>query len=660
MFATVSHTGFINRILPRMLIVIVIGMGSLPCDSLNVAIADEKPSVVTRLVLQSQLKERCLQILRDGMRSDEFWPSIHAAEGLTLAGYGQEVLDYLKPKLKIETDDQKRCGIARELVRAGDKAPVAIMLDILAKDDPYGHSHAAESLYKVAELGDGSVMRKAFARRNNPIHRIMAAAALGRCGNPHAMQHLRRMAADHDQTHFRIASWVLGRIGDKTDIPQMRKNVARAEDVLARCYAEHALAALGDEQGQQALLRNLENDDPAIRTYAATFAGDARMTSASSRLKALLDDKTDDVRFRAAQSLLVFSRPALRDRNEDRSLDVFQAEKQHPRYTEGSIIELRDGSLLFAVTEFIDNASDFAKAQLVARVSQDGGRTWGPKRVLQKNIGGLNVMSVTLRRLGNPVRKKTPIGLFYLVKNSFKDLRVYLRISHDEAKTFGKPILVTKEKGYHVMNNDRVTLLSSGRLLVPVASTPDVKKVNHFVSFCYLSDDGGNTWRAGRGHVDLPKRGAMEPEVVELKSGRLLMIMRTQLGQIATAYSKDGGDTWTKGEPLTVKAPEAPTTIRRIPSTGDLLLIWNNTFTEGAGHGGKRTPLTAAVSSDEGKTWKNIRNLETRTDQTYAYTSIAFVKDRVLLSYWVQDVGTRFYSTRYRSLPVKWFYQQVK
>ena len=122
---------------------------------------------------------------------------------------------------------------------------------------------------------------------------------------------------------------------------------------------------------------------------------------------------------------------------------MFPPTKQNPRNTEGSVIELRDGSLLLAVTEFIDNASDFAQARIVGRVSKDGGRTWGAKRVLQKNAGGLNVMSVTLRRLSNPVRDNTPIGFFYLMKNSFDDLRVYLRISHDEAKTFGEPILVS-------------------------------------------------------------------------------------------------------------------------------------------------------------------------------------------------------------------------
>jgi sialidase-1 len=653
---------FMEKII--LFLLLVVGMGSIFFRSTGRVNAEEnaspKVSQVAQLVLHPKVKQHCLQVLRDGMRSDEFWPSIHAAEGLTLAGYGGEVRRFLQPKLKTETDDQKRCGLARELVRAGDKAPVAIMLDILAKDDPYGHSHAAESLYKVAEIGDGRMMRKAFARRNNPIHQIMAAAALGRCGNPAAMQFLRKMAADEDENNFRIASWVLGRIGDQSDIPQLRKNSKRAKDDLVGCFADHALAALGDVQGRAALSRNLESHDAAIRTSAATFAGDVRMTSVSAKLSALLNDEAADVRIRASGSLLVLSQPVPPDRKENFSVDVFRPTKQNPRNTEGSVIELRDGSLLLAVTEFIDNASDFAQAQIVGRASTDGGHTWGPKRVLQKNIGGLNVMSVTLRRLSNPVRENTPIGFFYLMKNSFNDLRVYLRISHNEARTFGEPILVTKEKGYHVMNNDRVTLLSSGRLLVPVASTPDVKKVNHFVSICYLSDDVGKTWQVEKGSVDLSKRGAMEPEVVELNDGRLLMIIRTQLGQIATAYSKDEGETWLNGEPLSVNAPEAPTTIRRIPSTGDLLLIWNNTFTKATVNGGKRTPLTAAVSSDEGKTWKRIRNLEQRTDQTYAYTSVAFVNHRVLLSYWVQNDGERFYSTRFRSLPIQWFYEQSR
>lgn len=148
----------------------------------------------------------------------------------------------------------------------------------------------------------------------------------------------------------------------------------------------------------------------------------------------------------------------------------------------------------------------------------------------------------------------------------------------------------------------------------------------------------------------------MEPEVLELTGGKLLMHIRTQLGHIAVSESPDGGETWNEARSWDVRGPESPATLRRIPSTGDLLLIWNDTFTPGVGHGGKRTPLTAAVSTDEGKTWKHKRNLETDGEQTYAYTSVLFHEGRALLSYYVRDEKSGRISSRFRSLPIGWFY----
>lgn len=153
-------------------------------------------------------------------------------------------------------------------------------------------------------------------------------------------------------------------------------------------------------------------------------------------------------------------------------------------------------------------------------------------------------------------------------------------------------------------------------------------------------------------------RGAMEPEVVELETGKLLMIIRTQLGIIATSTSDDGGEHWSAPGKLSVQSPESPSTIRTIPSTGDLLLVWNNVFDKSKGHGGDRTPLTAAISRDGGTTWENIRNLENDLDHSYAYTSMLFHKDRLLLSYYVGDRRTGKYSSRFRSLPVSWLYEK--
>ncbi len=244
------------------------------------------------------------------------------------------------------------------------------------------------------------------------------------------------------------------------------------------------------------------------------------------------------------------------------------------------------------------------------------------------------------------------------MKNGYDDLQVHLRISEDEGGRFGDSIRVTAEPGYHVLNNDRVTRLSTGRLIVPVATTADVRNESRFKSVCYLSDDGGHRWRKGQGEVAYPKRGAMEPEVLELNDGRLLMQFRNQLGHIAVSESSDGGETWSEPRSWGVRAPEAPATLRRIPSTGDLLLIWNDTFREGEGHGGKRTPLTAAISTDEGHTWTFRRDLETDKQKTYAYTSLVFDRGRALMTYYVRDEKSGRISSRFRSVPIAWFYEQ--
>lgn len=611
---------------------------------------DSKPAVDSKpIALDRATHERCVTILRGGMRGDDFWPSIHAAEGLTLGGYGAEVLEFLKDRLPLETDDQRRCGIAREMVRAGDRAKAQVMLDILASDDPHGHVHAAESLYKVVEIGDGKALRRAFSSTDKMPLKLMAAGALGRCGNPAAMSFLRESLEHDDLDVLRIAAWILGRIGDKTDIPQIRAQLPRCSDPLLKSYVNNSLAALGDAAGLAALTKNLHDDNFDVRTYAATFAGDAWATGVRDSLIQLLDDDHADTSYRAAQSLLVLSGSPPQPAQADVSNLVYEASAEHPRYTEGSIIALNDGSLLFAVTEFIGGGSDFAKAHIVAKQSFDGGRTWGDSRVLQENTGGMNVMSVTLRRMPSG-----EIAMYYLQKESHTELNAYVKFSSDEAASFGAPILITGQPGYHVVNNDRVTQLSSGRLLVPAASTPDVQKVNHFTSHCFISDDGGKSWRAGAGQVDAEKRGAMEPEVIELTDGRVMMLVRTQLGYPGKAYSEDGGETWGPLASLGVQGPEAPTTLRRIPATGDLVLIWNNTFTEGAGHGGKRTPLTAALSTDEGQTWSVVNNLEDDAARTFSYTSLTFARDRAVMSYW-DNVGSR-YSCRFRSLPVDWFY----
>jgi Neuraminidase (sialidase) len=191
------------------------------------------------------------------------------------------------------------------------------------------------------------------------------------------------------------------------------------------------------------------------------------------------------------------------------------------------------------------------------------------------------------------------------------------------------------------MNNDRAVQLEGGRLVLPVAlhNTPKQDKFDrHGKIMCYLSDDGGKTWRRSKDvrQAKSPEGkevALQEPGVVELKEGRLMMYCRTDAGSQYVAYSRDGGETWSEFGPSNIVSPLSPATIRRIPKTGDLLLAWNNHDQVGEQYRGKRTPFHVAISKDEGKTWQNVKTLADDPDGWYCYTAIEFVGDSVLLGH---------------------------
>jgi sialidase-1 len=324
--------------------------------------------------------------------------------------------------------------------------------------------------------------------------------------------------------------------------------------------------------------------------------------------------------------------------------------KENPRNTEADIVELKDGRLLLVYTRFRGGTGDAATADLYGMHSSDGGRSWGKPFIVKENDAQQNVMSVSLVRL-----RRGDLLLGYLRKNSDRDCRLVVRTSSDEGQSWGPEVMVTEPVSYYVVNNDRVVQLSSGRLLVPAADHGDISKRPNSPAVCYYSDDAGLSWRRGPGEVRLGGIGCQEPGVVELKDGRVYMIIRNSLGTIHRALSSDGGLTWSEPESTGLVSPVAPATIARIPTTGDLLMIWNNSAT-------RRVPLTAAVSSDEGRTWSHVRDLEP-AGENFAYTSVTWVRDpaapgpshwTAVLSHWTLLPGG--YGLKVKAVPVAWLY----
>ena len=332
----------------------------------------------------------------------------------------------------------------------------------------------------------------------------------------------------------------------------------------------------------------------------------------------------------------------------------------NPRNSEGDFVTLKDGSILFVYSHFTgQSGGDFGNAYLAGRFSKDNGKTWTSEDVsIVKQEGDMNVMSVSLLRL-----KNGKIALFYVVKNSVKDCIPYMRISSDEAKSWSKPIkCITDRPGYFVLNNGRVIQLKSGRIVMPVAlhniTDEDLGKSrgweNGFI-YCYFSDDNGLTWKCSKEIKKPDNVITQEPGVVELKNGSVMLFMRTYSGVQYISYSEDKGDTWSLSVPSTIKSPCSPASIKRIPSTGDLLLVWNNN-----GETQKRTPYNLAVSRDEGKSWDFVKTIEDDPDGWYCYTAVYFVDKSVLLSYCAgsQSKKTHLSVSNIRKISLNWIYKK--
>jgi sialidase-1 len=332
----------------------------------------------------------------------------------------------------------------------------------------------------------------------------------------------------------------------------------------------------------------------------------------------------------------------------------------NPRNSEGDFITLKDGRILFIYSHYTGSSTDdHAPAYLAGRYSKDGGKTWTTEdQLIVEREGDMNVMSVSLLRL-----KNGKIALFYLKKNSETDCIPQMRISSDEAKTWSAPSpCITDKKGYFVLNNNRVIQLRNGRLLMAVAlhRSLDGKWQSKATLYSYFSDDNGTTWKSGEAVPNNTNIVTQEPGVVELKDGRIMMFIRTDSGFQQLSYSKDQGATWSHIEPSNIHSPVSPASIARIPGTGDLLLVWNNNPVKEEGwHGGKRTPLTVAVSKDEGKTWQHVKNIESDPDGWYCYIAIHFTKNEVLLGYCAgsQAAKTHLSVTNITRLNQKWLYQ---
>ncbi len=178
-------------------------------------------------------------------------------------------------------------------------------------------------------------------------------------------------------------------------------------------------------------------------------------------------------------------------------------------------------------------------------------------------------------------------------------------------------------EGSYIMLKPPVFIREGKRILVGAHSTA------LFGCGVFYSDDDGLSWKRSQ-FVQAPphhpegvhkgyrwNHGAVEPTVIELQDGRIWMLARTAQDQHYESFSGDGGDTWSELEPSRFYGTITMPTMNRL-NDWRLLFIWNNTtpLPEKEGIDGvwedvftNRDVLHAAISEDDGKTWKGFREL---------------------------------------------------
>jgi len=347
-----------------------------------------------------------------------------------------------------------------------------------------------------------------------------------------------------------------------------------------------------------------------------------------------------------------------------RHITIEPATTDVPRSDTASIAQLSDGRQMVVYHKYEKGKNagdDHGFCRIWSKISADGGFTWKePRMLIDVAEGDMNVQAPGLLRTKSG---RLLMNCLRAHKSGSSSTMCFFS-SSDDGKTFTEQQSLWKVSKGQLLQGGASSLmeLQSGRLLLPFHGGTGNQWKQKNSAWCLHSDDGGKTWEKSNA-INLLKRGAMEASVAELDGDKLVMSLRTQLGGPYIAMSSNGGVTWSKAVFSGLEGGESCTCLRRLPGTSKLVLFWNNSrYVTGHHHLGERTPLTAAVSSDAGKTWKSIGRIADDPRAEYANFDCVFTNDHALLTYMYAKPAwnRKQIHLKVAIIPMAWFDQREK
>ncbi|TVQ38307.1 MAG: hypothetical protein EA384_09965 [Spirochaetaceae bacterium] len=248
----------------------------------------------------------------------------------------------------------------------------------------------------------------------------------------------------------------------------------------------------------------------------------------------------------------------------------------------------------------------------MARLPSDAGAEWQAARTIV-DLHGVP--------LGNPVVWQDPDGPLRLVFSvllgeSWTESLLFETQSTDGGASWNNPSLFQPRRGFMAKTRP---ISAQGRLVFPLY---------HETTYCpyvMIIDDTSRPADAALVAETMARGKAIQPVIVPLSDGRLMMLCRTNQGTIWKSVSHNAGFSWTICRPTTLANPDSALDLIRLQG-GELLLALNNSRHS-------RRELQVALSPDDGETWTHCRSVA-RGDGEYSYPSLVARRDgTVLLSY---------------------------